>query len=103
MFFRQASQGAAPGEAYTRPPSLGPVGSSVPALVHAQPSAVAPSTPATEKLIEDHLSVQTIIRAYQVCFVLIRSLIKLHLRILIGLHRAWKLEVIFTNIGLHLC
>ena len=77
MFFRQASQGAAPGEAYTRPPSLGPVGSSVPALVHAQPSAVAPSTPATEKLIEDHLSVQTIIRAYQVCFGLIRSLIKL--------------------------
>ncbi|XP_028313717.1 2-oxoglutarate dehydrogenase, mitochondrial isoform X3 [Gouania willdenowi] len=55
VFFRNANSGAAPGSAYTSPLSLSPHVSS---MVGAQPN--------TEKLVEDHLAVQSLIRAYQV-------------------------------------
>ncbi|CAG0884138.1 unnamed protein product [Darwinula stevensoni] len=73
-FFRGASAGASPGEAYMSPPSglapLPPNTVSVasllgPSLAHAQvhPHAL---TSVDEKLISDHLAVQAIIRSYQV-------------------------------------
>uniref|UniRef100_A0A8C9ZRR1 2-oxoglutarate dehydrogenase complex component E1 n=1 Tax=Sander lucioperca TaxID=283035 RepID=A0A8C9ZRR1_SANLU len=60
IFFRNASAGAPPGAAYQSPPPL--IGSSqglasVRGLVGAQPNV--------EKLVEDHLAVQSLIRAYQ--------------------------------------
>uniref|UniRef100_A0A7N6FE69 2-oxoglutarate dehydrogenase complex component E1 n=1 Tax=Anabas testudineus TaxID=64144 RepID=A0A7N6FE69_ANATE len=56
IFFRNANAGALPGAAYQSPPSLS--GTRVQALVGAQPNV--------EKLVEDHLAVQSLIRAYQV-------------------------------------
>ncbi|XP_034566059.1 2-oxoglutarate dehydrogenase, mitochondrial-like [Notolabrus celidotus] len=55
VFFRNANAGAPPGSAYQSPPLFG--GTSQ-ALVGAQPNV--------EKLVEDHLAVQLLIRAYQV-------------------------------------
>ncbi|XP_033747681.1 LOW QUALITY PROTEIN: 2-oxoglutarate dehydrogenase, mitochondrial-like [Pecten maximus] len=57
--FKMVSKGAQPGEAYARPPALG--GSMIPAgATGMQPGAVG------EKEITDHLSVQALIRAYQI-------------------------------------
>ncbi|XP_069022428.1 2-oxoglutarate dehydrogenase complex component E1 [Embiotoca jacksoni] len=61
VFFHNANAGAPPGAAYQRPPPLtgtfqGLAG--VQALVEAQPNV--------EKLVKDHLAVQSLIRAYQV-------------------------------------
>ncbi|XP_069557206.1 2-oxoglutarate dehydrogenase complex component E1 [Brachyistius frenatus] len=61
VFFHNANAGAPPGAAYQRPPPLtgtfqGLAG--VQALVEAQPNM--------EKLVKDHLAVQSLIRAYQV-------------------------------------
>ncbi|KAI3362464.1 hypothetical protein L3Q82_012754 [Scortum barcoo] len=61
IFFRNANAGAPPGAAYQSPPPLSgtPQGlAGVQALVAAQPNV--------EKLVEDHLAVQSLIRAYQV-------------------------------------
>lgn len=68
-FFRNSSGGAAPGNAYQAPPSLAapgknqvPISSIVP---HLGVGAGMPSQ-VSEKLIDDHLSVQGLIRSYQV-------------------------------------
>lgn len=66
-FFRNATSGAGPGQAYTAPPTL-----AEPTPHHVPLSAVTPVTggpPAigvNEKTIDDHLAVQGIIRAYQI-------------------------------------
>ncbi|XP_052786146.1 2-oxoglutarate dehydrogenase complex component E1-like isoform X2 [Mya arenaria] len=67
IYFRQVSQGAAPGTAYVRPPSLAATSMSAPSMT--QPAMTSTQLtrkePITDKIIEDHLSVQTIIRSYQ--------------------------------------
>ncbi|KAK7112604.1 2-oxoglutarate dehydrogenase complex component E1-like isoform X1 [Littorina saxatilis] len=61
-FFRQTAKGAPPGQAYTRPPTLAASsGVPMPLPLH----AVTQGAPVDEKIIEDHLSVQSIIRSYQ--------------------------------------
>ncbi|XP_067857421.1 2-oxoglutarate dehydrogenase complex component E1 isoform X3 [Heptranchias perlo] len=61
VFFRNANAGAPPGTAYQSPP---PLGASLASLSHAQSMVVA--QPNVDKLVEDHLAVQSLIRAYQV-------------------------------------
>ncbi|XP_021335152.1 2-oxoglutarate dehydrogenase complex component E1 isoform X2 [Danio rerio] len=59
IFFRNANAGVAPGSAYQSVPPMGLSGlSQSQALIGAQPNV--------EKLVEDHLAVQSLIRAYQV-------------------------------------
>ena len=68
-FFRNATAGAVPGEAYVAPPTL----ADAPAH-HVPLTALAPAMGAmpavggqvNDKVIDDHLAVQGIIRAYQV-------------------------------------
>ncbi|CAG5027398.1 unnamed protein product [Parnassius apollo] len=69
-FFRNATNGAQPGVAYTPPPNLAPfsrnevpLSSLVPASA-GMPS-IASGSPINEKIIDDHLAVQAIIRSYQ--------------------------------------
>uniref|UniRef100_UPI00398E79A2 2-oxoglutarate dehydrogenase complex component E1 isoform X2 n=1 Tax=Pristiophorus japonicus TaxID=55135 RepID=UPI00398E79A2 len=57
VFFRNANAGAPPGTAYQSPPPLA-------SLSNAQSMVVA--QPNVDKLVEDHLAVQSLIRAYQV-------------------------------------
>ncbi|KAK8769222.1 hypothetical protein V5799_014315 [Amblyomma americanum] len=70
-FFRAASSGLGPGEAYSSPPALAPAVSAV-AMPRAAVAAPAPapsklpSTQAAPRDIDDHLSVQAIIRSYQI-------------------------------------
>lgn len=59
VFFRNANAGAPPGAAYQSPLSLS--GLAVPQL-----SSLVGAQPNVEKLVEDHLAVQSLIRAYQV-------------------------------------
>ncbi|XP_064031733.1 2-oxoglutarate dehydrogenase complex component E1 isoform X2 [Pogoniulus pusillus] len=61
IFFRNANAGAAPGTAYQSPP---PLGSSLSSLSQAQ--FLVQAQPNVDKLVEDHLAVQSLIRAYQV-------------------------------------
>ncbi|CAH2274958.1 2-oxoglutarate dehydrogenase, mitochondrial isoform X1 [Pelobates cultripes] len=61
VFFRNANAGAAPGTAYQSPP---PLGSNLSAFAQAQ--SLVQGQPNIEKLVEDHLAVQSLIRAYQV-------------------------------------
>uniref|UniRef100_A0A8D0G3V3 2-oxoglutarate dehydrogenase complex component E1 n=1 Tax=Sphenodon punctatus TaxID=8508 RepID=A0A8D0G3V3_SPHPU len=61
IFFRNANAGAAPGTAYQSPP---PLGTSLSALTQAQ--SLVQAQPNVDKLVEDHLAVQSLIRAYQV-------------------------------------
>ena len=64
-FFRNSTAGAAPGLAYQSPPSLAPttsLGSLLPLVGGSQVSQM----PVNEKIIDDHLAVQAIIRSYQV-------------------------------------
>jgi 2-oxoglutarate dehydrogenase E1 component len=68
-FFRNASRGAAPGQAYTAPPTMvSTVAAPHPAPSPVPAAAVQPvSQPISDtKLIDDHLAVQAIIRSYQV-------------------------------------
>uniref|UniRef100_A0A8C4RE04 2-oxoglutarate dehydrogenase complex component E1 n=1 Tax=Erpetoichthys calabaricus TaxID=27687 RepID=A0A8C4RE04_ERPCA len=61
IFFRNANAGAPPGTAYQSPLPLGTSLSTmaqVQSMMHAQPNV--------EKLVEDHLAVQSLIRAYQI-------------------------------------
>ncbi|KAJ4922867.1 hypothetical protein JOQ06_021329 [Pogonophryne albipinna] len=57
VFFRNANAGAPPGAAYQSPLGL----SAAPQL-----SSLVGAQPNVEKLVEDHLAVQSLIRAYQV-------------------------------------
>uniref|UniRef100_A0A3P9H5J6 2-oxoglutarate dehydrogenase complex component E1 n=1 Tax=Oryzias latipes TaxID=8090 RepID=A0A3P9H5J6_ORYLA len=59
VFFRNANAGAPPGAAYQSPLSLS--GLAVPQL-----SSLVGAQPNVEKLVEDHLAVQSLIRAYQI-------------------------------------
>ena len=61
IFFRNANAGAPPGAAYQSPPPLGGLAQG---LAHAK--ALVGAQPNVEKLVEDHLAVQSLIRAYQV-------------------------------------
>ncbi|KAK9970297.1 hypothetical protein ABG768_026249 [Culter alburnus] len=61
IFFRNANAGAPPGTAYQSPP---PLGVSLAGLTQAQ--SLVGAQPNVEKLVEDHLAVQSLIRAYQI-------------------------------------
>uniref|UniRef100_A0A672MZ30 2-oxoglutarate dehydrogenase complex component E1 n=1 Tax=Sinocyclocheilus grahami TaxID=75366 RepID=A0A672MZ30_SINGR len=61
IFFRNANAGAPPGSAYQSPP---PMGVSLAGLTQAQ--SLVGAQPNVEKLVEDHLAVQSLIRAYQI-------------------------------------
>uniref|UniRef100_UPI003AADC6BE 2-oxoglutarate dehydrogenase complex component E1-like n=1 Tax=Centroberyx gerrardi TaxID=166262 RepID=UPI003AADC6BE len=61
VFFRNANAGAPPGSAYQSPLSLSPGGVASP-----QFSSLVGAQPNVEKLVEDHLAVQSLIRAYQI-------------------------------------
>uniref|UniRef100_A0AAY4CU83 2-oxoglutarate dehydrogenase complex component E1 n=1 Tax=Denticeps clupeoides TaxID=299321 RepID=A0AAY4CU83_9TELE len=61
IFFRNANAGAPPGTAYQSPP---PLGTSLAGLSQVQ--SLVGAQPNVEKLVEDHLAVQSLIRAYQV-------------------------------------
>ncbi|KAK6316280.1 hypothetical protein J4Q44_G00138040 [Coregonus suidteri] len=61
IFFRNANAGAPPGAAYQSPPPLGGA-----ALGLANAQAMVGAQPNMEKLVEDHLAVQSLVRSYQV-------------------------------------
>uniref|UniRef100_A0A674EIA6 2-oxoglutarate dehydrogenase complex component E1 n=1 Tax=Salmo trutta TaxID=8032 RepID=A0A674EIA6_SALTR len=61
IFFRNANTGASPGAAYQSPPPLGGA-----ALGLANAQVMVRAQPNVEKLVEDHLAVQSLVRAYQI-------------------------------------
>ncbi|XP_076168173.1 oxoglutarate dehydrogenase Nc73EF isoform X1 [Ptiloglossa arizonensis] len=67
-FFRSSTAGAAPGLAYQAPPSLAPSHNQVPlgALLPLGGGSQLSQIPINEKIIDDHLAVQAIIRSYQI-------------------------------------
>ncbi|XP_011330712.1 2-oxoglutarate dehydrogenase, mitochondrial isoform X2 [Ooceraea biroi] len=67
-FFRNSTAGAAPGYAYQAPPSLAPSYNQIPlgALLPLGGGAQLGQAPINEKIIDDHLAVQAIIRSYQI-------------------------------------
>lgn len=69
-FFRNATNGAQPGVAYTPPPNLAPYNKNEVPLTSLVPAAggmssISAGSPINEKIIDDHLAVQAIIRSYQ--------------------------------------
>ncbi|XP_046421047.1 2-oxoglutarate dehydrogenase, mitochondrial isoform X5 [Neodiprion fabricii] len=66
-FFRNSTAGATPGLAYQAPPSLVPSYNQVPSgsLMSYGASPGLSHSPINEKIIDDHLAVQAIIRSYQ--------------------------------------
>lgn len=73
-FFRNSSAGAAPGQAYQPPPSLAAPGRNQVPVTSIAPYLGGSAAPAlggqiNEKIIDDHLAVQAIIRSYQVLFI----------------------------------
>ncbi|XP_013141239.1 PREDICTED: 2-oxoglutarate dehydrogenase, mitochondrial isoform X2 [Papilio polytes] len=69
-FFRNATAGAQPGVAYTPPPNLAPYAKNEVPLTSLVPASagmpsIASGSPINEKIIDDHLAVQAIIRSYQ--------------------------------------
>ncbi|CAK1604059.1 unnamed protein product [Parnassius mnemosyne] len=69
-FFRNATNGAQPGLAYTPPPNLAPFSKNEVPLSSLVPASagmpsIASGSPINEKIIDDHLAVQAIIRSYQ--------------------------------------
>ncbi|XP_028167080.1 2-oxoglutarate dehydrogenase, mitochondrial isoform X3 [Ostrinia furnacalis] len=70
-FFRNATNGAQPGAAYTSPPNLAPYNKNEVPLTALVPASggmpsIASGSPINEKIIDDHLAVQAIIRSYQI-------------------------------------
>lgn len=61
IFFRNANAGAPPGTAYQSPP---PLSTSLSSLTQAH--TLVQAQPNVDKLVEDHLAVQSLIRAYQI-------------------------------------
>jgi hypothetical protein len=70
VFFRNSTAGAGPGQAYQAPPSLGILGRNETALssMAGFMGGNALGGQVDEKIIDDHLAVQAIIRSYQVYF-----------------------------------
>ncbi|KAL0892292.1 hypothetical protein ABMA27_015465 [Loxostege sticticalis] len=69
-FFRNATNGAQPGAAYTSPPNLAPYNKNEVPLTALVPASggmpsISSGSPINEKIIDDHLAVQAIIRSYQ--------------------------------------
>ncbi|XP_053602560.1 2-oxoglutarate dehydrogenase complex component E1 isoform X2 [Plodia interpunctella] len=69
-FFRNATAGAQPGSAYTAPPNLAPYNKNEVPLTALVPASggmpsISAGSPINEKIIDDHLAVQAIIRSYQ--------------------------------------
>ncbi|CAH2992068.1 unnamed protein product [Chilo suppressalis] len=69
-FFRNATAGAQPGAAYTSPPNLAPYNKNEVPLTALVPASggfpsISSGSPINEKIIDDHLAVQAIIRSYQ--------------------------------------
>ncbi|XP_033325720.2 oxoglutarate dehydrogenase Nc73EF isoform X2 [Megalopta genalis] len=66
-FFRNSTAGVAPGLAYQAPPSLAPSHNQIPlgALLPLGGGSQLSQVPVNEKIIDDHLAVQAIIRSYQ--------------------------------------
>ncbi|XP_076684982.1 oxoglutarate dehydrogenase Nc73EF isoform X2 [Andrena cerasifolii] len=66
-FFRSSTAGAGPGQAYQAPPSLAPSPNqiSLGALLPLGGGSQFGQIPVNEKIIDDHLAVQAIIRSYQ--------------------------------------
>lgn len=69
-FFRNATGGAQPGLAYQAPPNIAGIGRNELPLTALLPSgsaasSIAAGSPVNEKIIDDHLAVQAIIRSYQ--------------------------------------
>ncbi|CAH8567365.1 unnamed protein product [Schistosoma turkestanicum] len=62
IYFRRLASGAAPGNAYVQPPTLGKESLD---LAHLAPQITGQAVAPSLKTIEDHLSVQAIIRSYQ--------------------------------------
>ncbi|KAK1166438.1 2-oxoglutarate dehydrogenase-like, mitochondrial [Acipenser oxyrinchus oxyrinchus] len=56
VFFRNANEGTPPGQAYQRPPSSS----------HFHSQGLAQASTKAEKMVEDHLAVHSLIRAYQI-------------------------------------
>lgn len=73
VYFRNASSGAAPGQAYISPPTPSPYGAMV---TQAMPGVgmAAAGGHVDSKLIDDHLAVQSIIRSFQVRLAFLISL-----------------------------
>ncbi|XP_059048422.1 2-oxoglutarate dehydrogenase complex component E1 isoform X2 [Achroia grisella] len=70
-FFRNATNGAQPGAAYTSPPNLAPYNRNEVPLTALVPTSggmpsISAGSPINEKIIDDHLAVQAIIRSYQI-------------------------------------
>ncbi|KAE9537192.1 hypothetical protein AGLY_006215 [Aphis glycines] len=68
-FFKNCDAGAQPGAAYQAPPSLSPPGKNevlLSSILPAVQSTTAIGGVFSEKMIDDHLAVQAIIRSYQV-------------------------------------
>ncbi|XP_012149390.1 oxoglutarate dehydrogenase Nc73EF isoform X3 [Megachile rotundata] len=67
-FFRSSTAGAPPGLAYQAPPSLAPSPNQIPlgALLPLGGGSQLSQIPVNEKIIDDHLAVQAIIRSYQI-------------------------------------
>lgn len=66
-FFKNLEAGAAPGEGWVSPPTLGTAPHFFnPPTSHAQVQAATSIAAGGDKLLEDHLKVQLLIRAYQV-------------------------------------
>ncbi|XP_043472209.1 2-oxoglutarate dehydrogenase-like, mitochondrial isoform X3 [Leptopilina heterotoma] len=67
-FFRNSTAGAAPGMAYQAPPSLAPSYNQIPlgSLLPLGGGSQIGQVPVNEKIIDDHLAVQAIIRSYQI-------------------------------------
>ncbi|XP_012538859.1 2-oxoglutarate dehydrogenase, mitochondrial isoform X3 [Monomorium pharaonis] len=66
-YFRNSTAGASPGLAYQAPPSLAPNFNQIPlgALLPLGGGTQLGQSPVNEKIIDDHLAVQAIIRSYQ--------------------------------------
>ncbi|XP_026328900.1 2-oxoglutarate dehydrogenase, mitochondrial isoform X2 [Hyposmocoma kahamanoa] len=69
-FFRNATNGAQPGAAYQSPPNLAPYSKNEVPLTSLVPASggmpsISAGSPINEKIIDDHLAVQAIIRSYQ--------------------------------------
>ncbi|XP_015124191.1 2-oxoglutarate dehydrogenase, mitochondrial isoform X2 [Diachasma alloeum] len=67
-FFRNSTAGAGPGLAYQPPPSLAPRHDQIPlgTLLPLGATSQVGQVPINEKIIDDHLAVQAIIRSYQI-------------------------------------